>query len=126
MSMYRSVYTILSLEAGLGIVFFRKLNVSRKLADDVGLLLQDTKKGKEKGKENKKDEQSKLNIELRTYTRFEAMSFSVVYNNALFLTLVLFFGFYIFKALPDSLYPSQFIFTFFFVFFLNRFLAIMC
>jgi hypothetical protein len=45
--------------------------------------------------------------EKRDLTRQEALSFSVLYNNALFLALVVLFAFYLFKTVPGVVYPTQ-------------------
>jgi len=48
----------------------------------------------------KQSKKAKVAAEQREVTHQEALSFAIFYNNALYLALVLLFGFYIFKALP--------------------------
>eukprot|EP01127_Copromyxa_protea_P005698 TRINITY_DN15564_c0_g1_i1.p1 TRINITY_DN15564_c0_g1~~TRINITY_DN15564_c0_g1_i1.p1 ORF type:complete len:180 (-),score=45.09 TRINITY_DN15564_c0_g1_i1:25-564(-) len=53
---------------------------------------------------NQKQKQAKaaLVAERRDLTHQEALSFSVLYNNAMFLALVVLFAFYLFKAVPGT------------------------
>lgn len=72
----------------------------RRLGSDLDDHLNNNKQNKQK------QARSAATTELRELTHQESLSFSVFYNNALFLALVILFAFYLFKNVSGVLYPT--------------------